>query len=261
MQKHLSYLHEAARIAQKHTIRKQNKQEKAYNTKLKTTCLNIGDRVLLANKGERRKRKLADKWATTAYTVKDRNLKTNTYMLEDSDGNTKEVHCNLVLDISFLPMVTTEEELCDAKVEEGLCAIGSLDSLEEEDVRHRTSTWVMGESENTQSQEILSEGLLELDQSIQGTPVLDYEVQSVANKTLCSPSDQSHSDRDRNMHSLVVEFDLSSSHMSDVLSKHPNTKLHPADGDTEMQLPIVDPDLDSGTQGYPTADREHVVRT
>lgn len=106
----MSHLHEAARIAQQHAFMEQDKQAKGYNRKVKGTYLNIGDRVLIANKGERGMKKLADKWNATMYTVKERNLQTHTYKLEDNAGNTKVEHRNLVLDISFLPVVTTEEE-------------------------------------------------------------------------------------------------------------------------------------------------------
>lgn len=139
----MSYLHEAARIAQKHTIKEQDKQAKGYNRKIKGTHLNIGDRVLIANKGERGKKKLADKWNVTVYTVKDRNLQTHTYELEDGDGDTKIVHRNLVLDISVLPVVTTEVGSCDAESEEGLSVDDPLESLEEADTEDRTSAWIM----------------------------------------------------------------------------------------------------------------------
>ena len=56
----LSHLHEAASIATKHAIQEQDKQAEGYNRKLKGTHLNIGDRVLVANKGEKGTRKLAD---------------------------------------------------------------------------------------------------------------------------------------------------------------------------------------------------------
>lgn len=108
----MSHLCEAARIAQKHAIKEQNKQAQGYNRKVKGTHLNIGDRVLTVNKGERGKKKLADKWNATVYTVKTRNLQTNTYKLKDGKGNTKTAYRNLVLDISFLPVVAAEEELC-----------------------------------------------------------------------------------------------------------------------------------------------------
>ncbi|KAI3375024.1 hypothetical protein L3Q82_021066, partial [Scortum barcoo] len=115
----ISHLNEAARIAQQHAIKEQDKQAKNYNRKVKGTYLNIGDRVLIANKGERGRRKLADKWNAKVYTVKDRNLQTHTYKLEDSEGHTKIVHRNLVLDISFLPAVITEEGVSVAESEDG----------------------------------------------------------------------------------------------------------------------------------------------
>lgn len=85
---------------------------------MKGTHLNVGDRVLVANKGERGKRKLADKWNATVFTVKDRNLQTHTYKLEDGRGNTKVVHRNLLLDISFLPVKSVEEEACNNGAED-----------------------------------------------------------------------------------------------------------------------------------------------
>ena len=80
----MSDLHEAARIAQEHSIKEQDKQASGYNRKVRGTHLNLGDRVLIANKGERGKKKLADKWSAIVYTVKDRNLQTHTYKLVDS---------------------------------------------------------------------------------------------------------------------------------------------------------------------------------
>ncbi|KAF0036608.1 hypothetical protein F2P81_011920 [Scophthalmus maximus] len=115
----MSHLHEAARIAQQHAFMEQDKQAKGYNRKVKGTYLNIGDRVLIANKGERGMKKLADKWNATMYTVKERNLQTHTYKLEDNAGNTKVEHRNLVLDISFLPVVTTEEERSSVRTPNG----------------------------------------------------------------------------------------------------------------------------------------------
>ena len=45
-------------------------------------------------------------------SVKDRNEQPHTYRVESNAGDTKVVHRNLVLD-SFLPVVTTNNELCD----------------------------------------------------------------------------------------------------------------------------------------------------
>lgn len=70
---------------------------------------------------------------------------------------------SLVLDISFSPMVTTEEDLHDAGSKEGLCATDPLDSLDWADTGDRTSAWIMSGSEHTQGQEIQSGELCESD--------------------------------------------------------------------------------------------------
>lgn len=75
------------------------------------------------------------------YTVIGRNLQTHTYKLEDDKGDTKTVHRNLLLDISFLPVMVNGEGLCDLGSE-------NLDSLEEEDKGDRTSEWVMSVPES-----------------------------------------------------------------------------------------------------------------
>ncbi len=107
---------------------------------------------MVVNKGERGKKKLADKWDATVYTVKDRNLQSHTYRLEDSQGNTKVVHYNLVLDICILPVVTTENEGCDTELEDGSSVTVSLDSLEEknsEERMHRRIIMTMGLDTNS----------------------------------------------------------------------------------------------------------------
>ena len=68
----------------------------------------MGDRVLIANKGERGKKKLADKWEPTVYTVKDSKPQTHIYKLVDDKGNAKVVHRNLIMDISFLPVESAD---------------------------------------------------------------------------------------------------------------------------------------------------------
>lgn len=246
----MSHLHEAVRIAQEHSIKEQDKQASGYNRKVRGTHLNLGDRVLIANKGERGKKKLADKWSAIVYTVKDRNLQTHTYKLVDSSGNTKIVHRNLVLDISFLPVVTTGEDLCDTEVEERSYTTDPLDSLEEEeeeDSRGRTSTWIMSGSEETRSQMIMSERSSEVDQSSQGIPEVDW---SADGPIQCFPNDQNRSSRDTNFDSLVAGADSDSSFMSHVHSGHLNTQSHPADtGHVTV------------TQVQSTVETEPVVRT
>lgn len=64
----------------------------------------MGDRVLVANKSERGKRKLADKWEDGVYTVVDANHRIHVYKIEDAAGQTKVVHRNLLLEVNFLPL-------------------------------------------------------------------------------------------------------------------------------------------------------------
>ncbi|CAI5657160.1 unnamed protein product [Oreochromis niloticus] len=195
----MSHLHEAARIAQTHAIKEQDKQAKGYNRKVKGTHLNIGDRVLIANKGEKGKKKLADKWDATVYTVRDRNLQTHTYKLEDDRGNTKVVHRNLVLNISFLPLVTAE--LGDTGSEGGSCASDQLDSLDEETAEDRTSAWI--NSDDDESRETLSEGLSRLGKSSQKAPEV-----VAGDSTQCSLVGEDCPDRDTDLDSMVAEPDL-----------------------------------------------------
>lgn len=154
------------------------------------------------------------------------NLQTHTYKLEDSKGNTKIVHCNLVLDISFLFFLFS-------------FATDLLDSLEEESKVNRTSAWIINGSE---------------DQLSQGASELSYEEQSADDQAQCSPSDQSHLNRDSDLDSLVAEPGSDSPLKSEVLSGQQDTQSHPAhthDGDTgdsETQLQVADPVHDANTQ-------------
>ncbi|KAJ8417020.1 hypothetical protein AAFF_G00282470 [Aldrovandia affinis] len=94
----LTYLSEAARIAQQRSTKEQEHQACQYNKKVKGVSLQVGDRVLLTNKGERGKKKLADKWDPMVYTVIERNPKTHIYKISDVSGQCKVVHRNLLLD-------------------------------------------------------------------------------------------------------------------------------------------------------------------
>lgn len=67
--------------------------------------MEIGDRVLLANKGERRKRKLADRWEDTVYLVTGLNADSHTFKIQNSStGQEKTVHRNLIMPVNFLPL-------------------------------------------------------------------------------------------------------------------------------------------------------------
>ncbi|XDV15563.1 hypothetical protein PO909_015619 [Leuciscus waleckii] len=97
-------LSEAARIAYENSRTEQARQAKNYNRKAKGSPLTVGDRVLLANRGERGKRKIADKWESTVYEVKSVKPGINVYCISDPvTSREKVVHRNLLLPVNFLP--------------------------------------------------------------------------------------------------------------------------------------------------------------
>ncbi len=58
--------------------------------------MNVGDRVLLANKRERGKRKTADRWESCIYIVTEMNSEVHTFRIRNTaTGTEKVVHRNL----------------------------------------------------------------------------------------------------------------------------------------------------------------------
>ncbi|KAL3999269.1 calcium/calmodulin-dependent serine protein kinase [Sarotherodon galilaeus] len=97
-------LSEAARIARQNSRIAQAQQAKNYDRKAKGAPLSVGDRVLLANRGERGKRKIADKWESTVFEVASVKPDINVYHIRDPVSlREKVVHRNLLLPVSFLP--------------------------------------------------------------------------------------------------------------------------------------------------------------
>lgn len=146
-------LKEAMTIAQEHTNREQLKQRQGYDRKCKGGSLAIGDRVLLANKGERGRRKLADRWAPGVFTVVNKRPETHTYKIQDRMGNIKVVHRNLLLEVNFLPvtmpesMRSSEEQGSDSMdCDQNTKAADSISSLGSIEAADRTSAWVLGNS-------------------------------------------------------------------------------------------------------------------
>ncbi|KAI4883153.1 hypothetical protein NFI96_007208 [Prochilodus magdalenae] len=99
-----SGLKTAMEIAQKHSTIEQQRQARQYNKRIKGTCLSVGDRVLVANKGERGKKKLADKWEDGVYTVIGADPSIHVYKVQDAAGHTRVVHRNLLMEVNFLPV-------------------------------------------------------------------------------------------------------------------------------------------------------------
>ena len=94
--------------------KQQERQTELYN--LRGAPVDVGDRVLLANKGERRCRKLADSWESHLYTVVEKQENTHTFKIRNGEtGQVKVVHRNLIMPVNFLP-VPTEPEDCGSSV-------------------------------------------------------------------------------------------------------------------------------------------------
>lgn len=98
-------LKEAMVIAQDHAAKEQYRHAQLYNKRAKGSKIDIGDRVLMANRKERGKKKLADRWDSTIYTVVDMNAATHTYRICDTiTGQEKVIHRNLLMLANFLPV-------------------------------------------------------------------------------------------------------------------------------------------------------------
>ena len=142
-------LREAMLLVEKNTGREQKHQARIYNRRVKGGQIVCGDRVLLANKGERGRKKLADKWENVVYTVADCDPKTHIFkILNPVTGQTKVVHRNMLLCVNFLPVMAEAEEegvsLYSSCSVEGDCDtnVSSNQHTECVDKTVRTEEWV-----------------------------------------------------------------------------------------------------------------------
>lgn len=156
-------LKEAMGVAQAFAVKQLKRHADLYNRKVRGAPVEIGDRVLLANKGERGKRKLADRWENTVFLVTGIQADSHTYKIQDSStGREKTVHRNLIMPVNFLPLPHTDSDagtdvsgladsedvengrvtpaVVEAAVDDGGAASGS--TVEDEDVEYRTRVWV-----------------------------------------------------------------------------------------------------------------------
>uniref|UniRef100_A0A8C2FH10 Gypsy retrotransposon integrase-like protein 1 n=1 Tax=Cyprinus carpio TaxID=7962 RepID=A0A8C2FH10_CYPCA len=98
-------LREAMLLAQANNIASQQRQSEHYNKDVKGRDIEEGDYVLLANKGEHGRRKLADKWDSTVHVVVSVDTRCHTYSVRNTRTNQeKVVHRNLLLRANFLPV-------------------------------------------------------------------------------------------------------------------------------------------------------------
>ena len=142
-------LQEAMAIAQGHVNREQDRQAEFYNRRTKGKLIAVGDRVLVSNKRERGKRKIADRWESTVYTVVSINASTHTYRIRHPEtGQERVVHRNLLMLVNFLPI--DADSVSDGTFVSS-CGKGSSDIADadesmpvagREDAGGRTQEWV-----------------------------------------------------------------------------------------------------------------------
>ncbi|KAJ8349066.1 hypothetical protein SKAU_G00276550 [Synaphobranchus kaupii] len=141
-------LSEAARIAQQNAIGEQDRHAKIYNRKVRGMPLAVGDRVLLANRGERGKRKVADRWESTPFDVVSVRSTVNVYRIRDAaTGKEKVVHRNMLLPVDFLTFPEQNRDLVTSGESQSNASCVSARTSNalgnREDSRSRTMNWLM----------------------------------------------------------------------------------------------------------------------
>lgn len=173
-------LAEAMDIAQAVASKQLRRHTDLYNRKVRGAPVEVGDRVLLANKGERGKKKLADRWENTVYVVVGKNEECHTFKIQNaSTGQEKVVHRNLIMPVNFLPLpdaassdevdVSSMSDSEDFVDEREVVADVSVDS-----VKYRTQVWVSVLPSETSSKANLEDvdlsGVTEMGQRGHATP-------------------------------------------------------------------------------------------
>uniref|UniRef100_A0A3B1IZV0 Gypsy retrotransposon integrase-like protein 1 n=1 Tax=Astyanax mexicanus TaxID=7994 RepID=A0A3B1IZV0_ASTMX len=138
-------LKEAMLIAQKHAEKEQSRHAEIYNRKVKGPSIEVNDRMLLANKTERGKRKTAGRWESTVYTVVDKNPQTHTFRIRNTaNGQEKVVHRNLLMLANFLPVVE------DSLLPDSVTTMSSVSSDEPMDIHMQTGHDFPAPDQNTE---------------------------------------------------------------------------------------------------------------
>lgn len=103
----------------------------------------MGDRVLVANRSERGKRKVSDKWESTVYEVMSVKPDVNVYYIKDPiTAKTKVVHRNLLLPVNFLTAAKdSDHSLCPSNAESDLSDRVVSDEILDSETK--TVTWLL----------------------------------------------------------------------------------------------------------------------
>jgi len=88
-------LQSAMLLGQRNSSAERKHQSDQYNKRAKGLPLSPGDRVLVANKGAKGKRKLSDKWDPVVYTVVASKPALHIHRIRNREGHERVVHRNM----------------------------------------------------------------------------------------------------------------------------------------------------------------------
>ncbi len=127
----------------------------------------------------------------------DRNLQTHTYKLKDEKGNVRIVHRNLMLDISFLPVESSDEEesilLSAGESEDETRSARSeyvAEDIDPADLEERTMRWVNQESESPLVQNFDVEEAMGTDHNIYDRKECSDQLQTKENSSRNLPQSE-----------------------------------------------------------------------
>lgn len=174
-------LSQAAHIARQNSRTEQARQARNYDRRAKGSPLTVGDRVLLANRGERGKRKIADRWESTVYEVVSVKPGINVYCIRDPvTSREKVVHRNLLLSVSFLPVGDddTLESSCSS-----VAGSGHGDPMVPRDVQDsetKTINWLLQMDDASDGDDATSQPDSSPAAAVVGTPPSETDVTVVS---------------------------------------------------------------------------------
>lgn len=141
----------AAEIARNHSRQEQARHALLYNRRVKGSSLAVGDRVLLAVRGEKGRRKLSDRWESVPYDIVSVRPDINVYRIKDTlTGKEKVVHRNLLLPVDFLNFNGDDTASCIMESDlgvpaddsgQGSVAVGDVDR------NNQTMDWLLNTPE------------------------------------------------------------------------------------------------------------------
>lgn len=101
----------AYKLASERISKSQGHQKDAFDKKVKSVLLSVGDRVLVRNVGLKGRNKLADRWKEEVYVVIKTlpDIPVYDVQLEGKKGNVKTYHRNMLLPLGSLPLEDTDD--------------------------------------------------------------------------------------------------------------------------------------------------------